>query len=194
MAERSEHCYRIQARHTRSAERREGPALRRDGLSAGDEFEMRCQGVKSKNLAGGFAAGCDAVPPDERSAALEFHAGRLLEARTSERDQLIGQVFQVRAGRDADVHPLRCEAFGRTAPIDPGGASGRDLRLRSGADIHLAVQRIAIEDSAGEIVNMRQRFSGRRAESTNDTPGRLLLLDAQNGRACVIRFKRQVEV
>ena len=63
--------------------------------------------------------------------AIEFHARRLLEARARERDQLIGQIFQVCAAAIRDVRPLRCEAVGRAAAIDAGGAGGRDLRLRA---------------------------------------------------------------
>src|SRR6202044_2603094 len=93
-----------------------------DGLPAGDDFEMRCQRVKSKKLARSFAPRCHAIPPDERSAGRELHAGGLLKTGTAKRDQLIGQVFQESAGREADLHMLRCQTFGPSAAVDGGGS------------------------------------------------------------------------
>jgi hypothetical protein len=117
----------------------------------------------------------------------------LLEARASVGDQLIRQIFQVPSSRDVDACSLGGESFGRTTAINASCASGRDLGLCARAQIDPHIQRIAIEDSAGEIVNVRQCFARRRAESTNHSPGRLLLLHAKDRGAGFHSFEREMQ-
>ena len=166
----------------------------REGCPSAINLEVRRERFKAKDLIRGFTARRHAIPPDERTAALYLHTRRLLEAGTRKRDQLIGQIFQVGVRCDVHAHALRSPTIGRSAAIHARGAGGGDLRLRPRPDVHLPGKRIGIENSARKVVYVRERLSGRSAKAAHHAPGRLLLLDAKNGRACVVRFKSQMEI
>jgi hypothetical protein len=62
------------------------------------------------------------------------------------------------------------------------------------SNIYLERERIAVENSARDIMDVGERLTGRSTKAAHHAPGRLLLLDAEDGGTRVVRFKRQVEV
>src|SRR3984885_15037252 len=129
---------RIQALRQRG----QSPSLYRNRLPVRDQFEVRSERVKAEDFMRRLTARRHAIPPDERTAAFYLDASGLVVAGTGKRDQLIGQVFQVRVPCNADVHALRCPAFRRAAAIHASGAGGRYLRLRARPHVHLPGKRI----------------------------------------------------
>jgi hypothetical protein len=68
------------------------------------------------------------------------------------------------------------------------------LGLRTGSELDRAVQSVATENATGNIVHVRERLTGRRSETANHAPRRLLLADTQNGIAKFGSRETQMEL
>ena len=91
---------------------------------------------------------------------------------------------------------MRCEArrsgvrlrYTRVAPVEVTWACARGPT--SICQASESVSSIPPET----IMHVRERLSGWSTKAAHHAPGRLLLRDAKNGAARVVRFKRQVEL
>ena len=119
-------------------QRRQRPSFDRDGLSARRSARSR-EVSDSKRKISSEASRPGATRSHQISdpPRSSLYARGLVEAGTGKRDQLIGQIFQVRVRCDAHAHALRSPAIRRAAAIHASGAGGSDLRLRTRPDVHL---------------------------------------------------------
>src|SRR5579871_6207853 len=156
------------------------PALGGGALSIGEQFKGTSQRLVPERFAECLASRRHLVPPDERSSPFQLDPRALLEARAGKRDQLIGQVLQISALAYRYCCVLRCDVIRRAASVYACCARRSHLRLCTRRNVDLPLERVRIENAARYVVQVRQCFTRRRPETTHDSPGWLLLLDAKN--------------
>ena len=114
------------------------------------------------------------------------------EARLRVRNQRVRQVFEQAALGYRDISLLPGLRAGRAAAIDARGPGRSKLRAGVGPDFDLKAQVIVVQDASGDVVQMRQRFSGATREGADDAPWGLLLFQTDNGFATAV-FESQPE-